>query len=273
MKEMQMNVRRNLGIAMLAAVLVSPGWAQTTQPDAPATTQSAMERVLPELRFDNADFNDVMDFLRDLTGMNIVVVRDGGIPADYPRLTVRLRDVTLEQFFTFLQRAYAITADEIDGPRGAVYVVKVPMNEDASFSINATPQKANVEQVYRLSDIVHSLAAGKKGDDAEKQAMNDTLSLLQAALALTPGTPTIKVHEPTQTLIFTGSADQRKILESALQSLQPSEDQKMLQAATQQDVQMRTLRTLRQENDALRKALMDLRVEIPQQPATQPQKD
>ena len=99
-----------------AALLLPLALSRAQQPDrpalnasaAPATTQpeaqpdidpvlrNQLDRQLPEVNFDGVGFSDVTDFLRDVTGANIVVnwksLEAAGVDRNTP-VTVRLRQI------------------------------------------------------------------------------------------------------------------------------------------------------------------------------------
>ena len=69
--------------------------------------RAALSRRLPEVRFDAAAISDVIDFVRDVTGINILVnwraLEAAGLERSMP-VTLRLKDVTLDQTFRMLER-------------------------------------------------------------------------------------------------------------------------------------------------------------------------
>ena len=165
---------------------------------------------------------------------NSVVVRDPGVPADYPMLPVMtLKNVTLGQFLQFTRAAYpGMEIVRIDGPAGALYSIRVHPDEEAMRRAAARAD-ANRVRLYRLADVVSALTVDKvradpngapvNRDELTKDATNQVLSLLQAALDQTDqdGPVVLKIHEPTQTLMFKGSRAKQDVLEEALSTLQP----------------------------------------------------
>jgi len=161
---------------------------------------------------------------------NSVVVREAGVPKDYPTLpAMTLKNVTLGQFLQFVQGAFpAVQIIRIDGTAGALYSVRIRYDAEAMRPPTSFPQ--NQLHLYRLNDVIYQLAAEKvqkdkeiKLADAIKEATNDVLSLLQAALDQTDndGPTVLKIHEPTETLMFKGSQAKQQVLEEALSTLQP----------------------------------------------------
>jgi hypothetical protein len=90
------------------AVMLALAWAATVHaegqttvgvpadPKIDAAVHAALDKRLPELRFDNVGFSDVVDFLRDVTGTNIFVnwkkIEAAGIDRNTP-VSARLGDV------------------------------------------------------------------------------------------------------------------------------------------------------------------------------------
>ncbi len=74
--------------------------------------EAVLSRVLPELRFEDVGFSDVVDFLRDVTGANIYVnwktLAAAGIEKD-AKVTARLRNVKFS-------KALNVILDEAGSP-------------------------------------------------------------------------------------------------------------------------------------------------------------
>jgi hypothetical protein len=102
-----------------------PRATDAAKPDAEAKEEpepelKGLERRLPEVNFDGAAFVDVVDFLRDITGTNIVVdwraLEDAGIDRNAP-ISVRLKNVSFQNalqtiLFTLdAQKRVAFTAN------------------------------------------------------------------------------------------------------------------------------------------------------------------
>ena len=155
---------------------------------------------------------------------NSVIIRDAATPADYPTLPpMTLKNVSLGQFLQFIQAAYpGVQCIRIDGPAGSLYSIRIN-------SGNSNIQHNHV-RLYRLSDIINAQAdeaaakdkdSNKPRDERLKAATDDVLSLLQAALDQTDqdGPSSLKIHEPTLTLMFKGSQAKQEVLEEALSTL------------------------------------------------------
>ena len=146
----------------------------------------------------------------------------------------------LGQFLQFVQACFpGVRIVRIDGPAGSLYSVRIAQDDNAMRRA-AMISDQNRVRLYRLNDMISAQAddaatrsiVGKKPeevtnvkprDEQIKDATNQILSLLQAALDQTDsdGPMSIKIHEPTLTLMFKGSKAKQTVLEEALDALQP----------------------------------------------------
>jgi hypothetical protein len=154
-------------------------------------------------------------------------VRENGVPEGYPKVRMRLKNVTLGQVWSVLQAANpelevqpveVQTAEE--GPaRPPIYLIRV------KAPTTGVPEVA--VRAYALGPVEQAMSA-KGGGGKEAAHGNDSLdrvlSLIKATLAQVPGSgePVLQVHEETGTLIFKGSADQKAVLEDVLAALVPA---------------------------------------------------
>jgi hypothetical protein len=297
MKEMIMSVRRKLAIAVLAAVLVSPAWAQTTRQTsttAPATTPQAatfdpdaMTRVIPELKFDGQSLDEVADYLRQVSGLNLVVWRDPDVPAGVPKISCTLHNVTMEQFLEFLGNAYNIGTPTIESNKpdnpNPIVMLKVQMTPQLRASLqSAPPRPFQRVEVFNLKPVVAALSDGSA--EGNKKALNDVMSLVQTTLNELSNSepPSLKIHEPTMSLVFKGSDYARQTLDRSLAALAPAPDeqQKRLkdelgQMRNQLDLERQKLelegQMLRRQNERLQQELAQLRQQLDaNRPATRP---
>ena len=106
-------------------------------------TNEALEKKLPELRFDNVGFADVIDFLRDVTGANIFVnwkqMEEGGIDKNAP-VTARLRDIPMG-------KALTIILDSVGGETKLAYKV------DAGVLMISTAEAFGRDVVAKTYDV------------------------------------------------------------------------------------------------------------------------
>ncbi len=190
----------------------------STSLPAQPTTAPAEDRVLPELRFDNVSLDDITDFLRDVSGVNIVVRRALGVPPDYPALgKIHLSNITTRQFLAFLNRTYDLPVERIEGPSGAMYSIKI----DVSSIPSSARQLLNPQvRVFDLSEAINGIRI-RRPADAKGDPLADTMSLLQAVLDQSgeQPKPILTVHQATQTLIFKGSPRSADLIENTLVAL------------------------------------------------------
>jgi general secretion pathway protein D len=119
---------------------------------ADAAVVAQLERKLPEVRFDNVGFSDVLDFLRDVTSANIFVnwraLETAGIDRNAP-VTARLRDVKFSKALETILRdvgggnvRLGYTVDE--------GVISISTEEDLSSNV--------VTNVYDVRDLIVNVA-------------------------------------------------------------------------------------------------------------------
>jgi hypothetical protein len=252
-----------MGVIWMTA-LAAPAQPIGVSPNAtPApTTLPGEDKIIPEVAFNNATLETVVDFLRkSLPGFNAVIVRDNGVPADYPTISnLKLRDVGVGQLMEFIRTSYpGISLDRIAGPAGPLYVIRVSnfgpyggaVGIPGPIGMNGAPQapgaplpEQSFVQVYKLTDIVNTLAASKPDNMTPEQrtkgAMDDVLSLLQAALDQTEGPNVVlKVHEPTQVLMFKGTPQKSAVVQQVLSTLQPNPNDEQMKFRQQMDAMRR----------------------------------
>lgn len=273
-----MRVKSCLPAALCAVLLiVATAYAQSAKP----TTVPVEDRLMPGERFEDVPLDDVLSFIHEaVPAFNVVVVRGPNVPANYPtipRMTVK--NITIGQFLQFLQESFPdLTVAPIEGPESALYVVRIPsaMMPEGLAVESRPPQPGGfpggmgmvggggglfeagpmpvisdtpLVRVYKLSEIVASISGGQP--DKQKQALNDVLSLIQAALEqIDDGgkdKAVIKVHEQTQTLLFKGTVNKQQVLEQIIQTLQPDVDPK--QASKVRDLETMTSSLKREIDD------------------------
>jgi hypothetical protein len=222
--------------------------AETAKDKSPAPAASApaadaggeLDRLLPEVRFEDMRLDDIVDFLTDVEPrFKALVVRDPDVPRDYPQIRLKLKRVPLGQVLEVLTTAYPdIELSQVqanNGPPGAdarpVYIIKVHASDRAKAATGEVVPGG--VKVYRLTSVVAALAqsthpdiAAKERPTAEKEALDQVLSLMKAALSQvgqggSNPAPMLQVHPETQTLIFKGSSEQRDAVEDVLAALAP----------------------------------------------------
>jgi hypothetical protein len=242
--------RLALLIATASPLVAVAQKAPETRPTAQKPDVPPLERLLPEVNFNGNALGDVIDFLRDVTGFNIVLVRPQGMDAgNDPAVTLRLKNASLGQVLAVLTRECPIEVSTVPANRpgeGEITVVKIVGTPTPA----ADPGPGVVVRVYHIRSITEALLAGRPakhpaatqpdggGSGQSEQlfgrpppdvaalrgALNDVLSLCKAALDQVRDTAgvVLQVHEPTQTLIFKGRPEQQAALEDVLNALDPN---------------------------------------------------
>jgi hypothetical protein len=199
-----------------------------------------MSFILPDVAFDDVPLNDVVDFLREIVPeFKTMVVRERGVPENFPSVRVKLKHVSMGQLWELLQRAYPeLEVEPVAGDPTPIYLIRVKAPSADSPSAAAAPP---VVRVYRLSPLLAPVAGKPAGP--VNAPLDNVLSLIKATLAQAPGhgEVVLQVHPETQTLIFKGTLEQKTALEEALAALEPeaSPQRARLAQLEQQEAQMR----------------------------------
>ena len=119
------------------------------QHQSPADEQAAalLNKMLPEIKFDNVAFKDVVDFLRDITGANIFVnwnqIKAAGVDDNAP-ISARLRNVKFSKILSTVLSEVSATAKlsySIDEG-----VITISTGEELS--------KQTLTKVYDIRDLI-----------------------------------------------------------------------------------------------------------------------
>jgi hypothetical protein len=217
------------------------------EPLAPKEVAAPIEQEpLPAQRLEGP-LDDILNQIKDKAkGFNTDIVRSPGVPETYPTLApLTANGVTIGQFLQFIKSSYpGVEINRIDGPKDPLYVIRIALGNNAPWQLPGMPGNGQpidpttgaavgfpppvTVKVYPLGNIVRALAEGKTGNgDHTKQALDDVLSLVQATLdqaGANKDQTSIKVHEPTLSLVFRGSPDKIALLDQLLATLEPKED-------------------------------------------------
>lgn len=195
-------------------------------------------KIIPEVKFENVPFEDVVEFLQDVSKDYRAVVVRKARNEEGPLVTMRLKNVSVQQVIEVVVAAHGgIDISQVDGPGGAVDVIIIhprAMVDGADAGggfgggLGGPPGPAEPERavrVYRLAGIVQMMMdrpAPAGTANSEKESLDKVLSLIKATLELTGGreAPTIQVHAETLTLIFKGSPQQHAALGDVLSALE-----------------------------------------------------
>jgi hypothetical protein len=135
---------RFASLAVMVAVL---GLALPARSASASPSSAALNRTLPELKFDGVGLNDCIDFLRDVSGSNINVnwkaLAEANVQKDAP-ITVRLYGVPL-------RKALAIILDQATGGEALTFY-----SEDNVIEVTtkAAADKIMYVRVYPIEDLI-----------------------------------------------------------------------------------------------------------------------
>jgi hypothetical protein len=209
-----------LSIALCRTALAQP---------APTESEQKLENtVLPDVSIGKASLNEVVDVLRKMVPTwNVVIIRKGGLPADYPIVpAMQIKNATLGQVLVLLRSSNnGVNIQPIDGPNGPLYVIHVdPVEDPVTVASGVVIHSGVSVKVYYLSDVLLGMETHGK---SQLQAMDDLASLISQTLdeddEKLPSE--IKIHAATNVLIFKGGPEKMEVLDQLIQSLTPSPEQ------------------------------------------------
>jgi hypothetical protein len=178
--------------------------------------------TMPAIEISRQPLEKVMnDLKKKLPGFEFSISREN-VPHDYPVLpAMSVENVSIEQFLALVTTevpgvtvTYGVSGD------GLLAEINIVPNPNAVATTQPT-----VVRVFGLAELIAfrstSIEGVEKREDREKQASNEILSMIQAALDVAgdPTVPVMKMHAPTKTLIFKGTDAQAQIVESAIKAL------------------------------------------------------
>ncbi|MEW6250124.1 MAG: hypothetical protein AB1716_05725 [Planctomycetota bacterium] len=219
--------------ALLAAFLTQPTLAQQERPPAAETHPAAAaqpaieERVLPEIALQDVTLAQVLQKLREMDpDFQAVLAHNPMVDPNEPRLAeLKLTRVTASQVLDAIEKAYPfvrvhpaasatgrpIWTVQVQGPQ----VVRAHAPE---------PVAKRTTTVYRLREALDQVEADSQ-PESRKAALDAVLELIEAALrADTPDKeqmPALRLHEPTETLVFRGTPEQAQLVYQTLTTLRP----------------------------------------------------
>src|SRR3954469_5164799 len=140
-------MRKLAGLAAAAVVGLSTH-AMAGTSNQQAVANSALNRTLPEVKFQGSTLKDCVDFLRDVSGANIHVnwraLEAAGINADTP-VNLRLREVSLRKILTTL-------LNESGGAAGTLtFYTSEGVIEITTFEL---ADKEMITRVYPVDDLI-----------------------------------------------------------------------------------------------------------------------
>jgi hypothetical protein len=269
-QESIMGLPQRLLSGLALCVLTVPAFAQTPRGAAPPRAEReeplGLATVVPELNFQGVALDDAIRFLQDMVpSFRAVVMREPGVPAGYPELTIRLRKVEVGQVLSLIQSGYPeVEIKPIDSKSGTVQCIIVRASDRIQNRGKWEKGPPGGVRIYRLTGAVESLVAANP-ETAAKDAVNQVLSLMKAALdqgGKADGAPVLQIHEQTQTLIFKGSAEQRACLEDVLAALDANASREERKQAEWNERLAEAQRQLQLEKARGEEALLRLRDDL-----------
>ena len=149
------------------------------------TSEEAMNKILPEVHFDDVPLEDVVTYLQDASpGFKLVIKRDPGVAADYPHIKLKMKNVTVRQLCDIIKTTYAqldiVVMENVAEP---IYVVHVSAGEASKEGPPA------ILKVYNLGPILQSIKSRENANDkdaAKVKPLDHILSLLKATMEQVP---------------------------------------------------------------------------------------
>lgn len=238
------------------------GFTCTSFAASPATAPADFRsRYLPELNVNGMPLGSVFEWLRDVTGDNlkVVVVYEDPSRQDYPLVTMKLNNFSVDQILEVLHQAYTFQTDWVQPAHEKdtdVLVVHIPAPPDGLPK--AAP--ATTVHVYNLSGALERIRAKQA---AKEDALNDILSLMKAALGQAGGKPggkaeELQVHEATQTLLFKGTPEQQRAVQEVLAALDPDFAKSLQADAVHNDSFERAIKDAQREKERAQERIANL---------------
>jgi hypothetical protein len=223
-------------VSILIASLAAISNAQQTPP--PTTTDahsSHPEKIFSEFKVDDSIDSVVARLQKDDPDLKLLVIRDPNAPPNQPHITLSLKNVTASDVLSVMSSIYPnVALNSISATTGPIFTLKIvaPPSRDGLFGgpNQSGPPREEVK-VYNLTLLVDGWISQNIPPDAKledlptlrRKALDQIMSLVQAALSQASpqaSKPVLQVHEPTQTLVFKGTAEQRGIVQEAMNALQ-----------------------------------------------------
>jgi hypothetical protein len=219
-------------VASALVILVLAGAIAQGEDKKPATEPVTWSTTMPAIELSHQPLEKVLGEMKaKLPGFDFSISREN-VPHDQPVLpAMTVENVTLAQFASLLTEeipGLRINEQSGGGGRQSLFQQSNSAGDATFWHIDVTPipklQYEPIVRLFSLSDSIPEPAILKGNADIDKQGINDALSLIQAALDVDGETPaaTLKVHAPTQTLIFKGTPAQADIVANAIAVLQAS---------------------------------------------------
>lgn len=260
-----MGFRRGTIAALGLIMALPPAWARAA--DAPATRpahaqedNSPVDELVPKLDADGLRLGDFVTMLSD-QWTDVQIVQFNGPWQDLTLPSLHLRNVTREQVLMLLSSMYPDLfihpLEENTGLFGrsgnhqskSVWIFQQVRSATApertrvsAFGLAQTVDRLALQKMVmvmagkpdqRRAAIDDGIQIKIPDKDAEQKAMKDVLSLIQATLdqsAEPDITPTVMLHEPTETVLVKGTSAQISAVTQAIQALSQSISENLIGA-------------------------------------------
>jgi hypothetical protein len=252
-------ILRSAAVALLSFA-ASFATAQT-KPAGSMPRQAAADNspIIADVQFDSIPLTDVIDYLRDTTNRNIVLMPAPGFRAENVPVSMKLRNVSLAQILEVLKSlpTCRIEYTEVGEGESAITTIlvsspdnnpgMVPGGEGNPFAMPGGPMAAQQPNEQSFLSVL-SLERMLLGDDpamrvpdaAERAKLLDertkqALSILDQSFAMLGedgSKPEVKVHAETHTLLVKATAKQLGTIQQVLEALQVPESSEFKQEYT-----------------------------------------
>jgi hypothetical protein len=164
-----------ISACLLVALVAGGAYAQTpvskgglaAAPPATSNTMRLLNQRIPEVAFDQVPFEQVMDWLKDLTGANVVVhyqvLSDAGVERDKP-ITIKVKNLRLSQVLWMIM-------NEAGGTD-----VKLAYRASGSLLILSTAEDLGKEMVTKVYDVSDLLVSATRFNNAARMDPSQVLS-------------------------------------------------------------------------------------------------
>lgn len=197
-------------------------------------------KPLAEVKLENVPFSEVINKLRELDpSFQVVVAYAPGAERGGPLIQeLHVRNVTAQGVLQLLNASYPQLEIQI------VHMNSTDMKGVWSVVVNPDPRserrretgERRLTRTHRLRELIDEMKADDTSKDARTRAREAIVSLVEAAVEAsmageTPGaTPSIRVHEATEMLVFSGSTQQSELVAFTLATLATPRDRKEAEA-------------------------------------------
>lgn len=241
-----MGFRHGMIVALGFMLTLPPVW--TSGAEAPATrpahtvdhNNALSEELVPELNIDGLPMRDFVEYLAD-QWKDVQIVQFTGPWQDLVVPRLHLRNVTRRQVMELLGNMFPdLDIHSLDQDlyhdkfSGNVWIFQQVQNAaaPAPTRVSAFGLAQTVDRLA-FHRMATSAPGGKAPDkDLEQKTLKDVLSLIEATLeqSAEPGiTPTVMLHEPTETVLVKGTEAQINAVQQAIQALNNSVSDKTLE--------------------------------------------